>query len=365
MTPPIAIRQFRFEGSPEQIGEAYGEALRAEIAEFYTVRLNNALAQARHYGGRVVDEDEVLALARRCLAASEGYDPEGYRELAGIARGARLSLDRIFAMNGLTDLRNVLSFGDPATWRPSRAEGCSSFIVEPERSADDHLYLGQTWDLATDQMPFVIAVHRRPRGRPATWSLTTSGCLSLIGMNEHGAAIGTTNIRTTDSRVGVTYLQIIHRALRETTIAGIEAAITGAPRAGAHYYSAADASERAVAVECTATQAIATRVSGGYHVHCNHILDPANLALEAAAPTRSSLCRQARMGELIGGANQLLTVGELQRFLADHERGDDGICQHDRAGISSNGSIVMCPSTRRLWMCHGPACTGIWIELGF
>jgi isopenicillin-N N-acyltransferase like protein len=163
----------------------------------------------------------------------------------------------------------------------------------------------------------------------------------------------------------VTYLQIIHRALGERSVDAVEWAITSAPRAGAHYYSVGDASERAIAVECTATRSVVTRVSAGHHVHCNHILDDANRPLEASAPTSSSLCRQARMAELLGTAGRPLTVGDFQRFLADHERGDDAICQHDRGGISSNGSVIMCPKTRRLWTCHGPACTGVWVELGF
>jgi isopenicillin-N N-acyltransferase like protein len=358
------MRQFHFEGTPEQIGEAYGEQLRDEIAQLYAIRLHNALAAAKQLGGRVLDENALLTLSRRCLPPSEAYDAEGYRELAGIARGAGMSLDRIFAMNGLTDLRNVLAFGDPRAWGGA-VEGCSSFIVGGDRTQDGRMYVGQTWDLATDHMPFVIAVHRKPKGRPATWSMTTSGCLSLIGMNEQGAAVGTTNIRTKDSRPGVTYLQIIHRTLREAAVEGMESTITLAPRAGAHYYYAGDARERAIAVECTATQSTTTRVASGYYIQCNHVLIEANRALEAAAPARSSLCRQARMGVLIGGATQPLTVADFQGFLADHDGGDDAICMHDRGGLSSNGSIIMCPRTQRLWVCHGQACTGTWVELAW
>ncbi len=351
------MRQLRFEGTPQAIGEAFGESMRDAIAELYQLRVKNALLQAKEYGGRTVDEKTLLDLSRACLPVSEAYDPEGYAELVGIARGAKLPIEKIFAMNGLTDLRDVLAFG------AMLEEGCSSFIVGRDLTEDGRLYLGQTWDLATDNMPFVVAVHRKPKGRPATWSMTTAGCLSLIGMNEDGAAIGTTNIRTKDSKVGVTYLQIIHRALREKSILAIEPQIVDAPRAGAHYYFAADDSEEALAVECTATRAEATHVTRGHHVHCNHILDENNKAFEAATPYKSSACRQARMGELIARHQKPIALADLQRFLADHDNGQDAICRHDYLGISSNGSVIMCPKTRRLWTVHGQACTGTWVEL--
>jgi isopenicillin-N N-acyltransferase-like protein len=351
------VRRFSFEGTPKAIGESYGEALRAEIGELYRLRVKNALSQAKDLGGRDVDEGALLRLARRCLPASEAYDRDGYAEVAGIARGSGLTIEQVFALNGLTDLRDVLAFGDMALWRE---EGCSSFVVQGDLADGGHVLLGQTWDLATDNMPFVVFIERRPDDRPRTWSMTTAGCLSLIGMNEIGIAIGTTNIRTTDSRVGVTYLQIIHRALRAEALESVERAIVEAPRAGAHYYYAADAHDRAIAVECTATRAEVARIERAFHVHCNHVLDEANKTLEAQTPMKSSVCRQSRMGQLIAGAQKPIGVDALERFLADHEGGADAICRHDYAGISSNGSVIMRPATREMWMVHGQACKGTW-----
>jgi isopenicillin-N N-acyltransferase like protein len=360
----VRREKLTFEGTPKEIGEAYGESLRGEIGELYTLRLENALAQAKEYGGRDVGETALLELSKKCLPKSEAYDPEGFAELEGIARGSRLPIEKIFAMNGLTDLRDVLAYGDPELWAAGD-EGCSAFVVAGDRTEDGRMYLGQTWDLATDNMPFVVLVERKPRSRPSTLSMTTAGCLSLIGLDDEGVAIGTTNLRSKDSRAGVTYLQIIHRALREAALAGVERAVVDAPRAGAHYYYAADASEHAVGLECTATRVEARRIASGSLVHCNHVLEDANKPLEASKPVKSTVCRQARMAELIGGHERPLTVADLMRFLADHEGGEYAICRHDLEGTSSNGSMIMCPKTRRAWMCHGPACTGVWLEATF
>jgi isopenicillin-N N-acyltransferase like protein len=355
------MRVLTLTGKPQQMGEQFGEACRDQIAELYRRRVDNALAQAKEYGGRAVSEATLLAVSRGCLPISESYDADGLAELQGIARGSKLTLEQIFAMNALTDLRDVLAFGDMKTW-PVDQE-CSSFVIAKDQSATGNTLCGQTWDLATDNMPYVLVVVRKPIDRPQTWSLTTTGCLSLIGFNEAGIAIGTTNIRTTDSRLGVGYLQIIHKALATRKLDDVETAITKAPRAGAHYYYAVGEGGRAIAVECTATLAKTTHIERGYFVHCNHILDAEEKTLEASTPMASSLCRQSRMGTLIGGAKGPLGAEDMKKFLADHDGGANAICRHDYAGISSNGSIIMEPEARRAWACHGRACTAEWIQL--
>lgn len=355
------MKRYVLSGSPRELGESFGEAARDDIAELYRLRVANALAQAKEYGGRAVDERLLLDLSRACLPYAERFDPEGHAELAGIARGANLSVEQVLAMNGLTDLRDVLAFGD-LSFRPE-AEGCSSFLVQRDQTQGGRALLGQTWDLATDNMPFVVAVERRPAGRPRTWSLTTSGCLSLIGLSEAGVAVGTTNLRTTDSRTGVTYLQLIHRALSAPDVGEVERVITTARRAGAHYYYAADAGGRGVAIECTATRAQVTHVERGHHVHCNHVLDEGQRALEAVTPMASSHCRQARMGALLGAERAPLTPERVMALLADHDGGGNAICRHDFAGISSNGAMVMEPESRSAWIIHGPPCSGRWERL--
>jgi isopenicillin-N N-acyltransferase-like protein len=353
------VKRFVFSGTPRELGEQFGESCRLEIADLYRLRVENALSQAKEYGKKDVDEAVLLELSKKCLPVSERYDPEGYEELAGIARGASLQVEQVFAMNGLTDLRDVLAFGD------MDGEGCSSFVIQRELTRDRRVLLGQTWDLATDNMPFVVAVERRPKGRAKTWSMTTVGCLSLIGLNEDGVAIGTTNLRTTDSKVGVCYLQMIHRALRTKLVGEARDVIVGAPRAGAHYYYAADGQGGAAAIECTATTAQVTAIDSGYFVHCNHVLDSEQKRIEAATPMASSLCRQARMGTLIATASAKapITVEAAMKLLADHDAGNNAICRHDYNGISSNGSMIMEPETRKSWVVHGPACRGVWEQL--
>jgi isopenicillin-N N-acyltransferase-like protein len=354
----LGLRVLHFEGTPARIGEAFGESCREAIAELYALRLENALAQALQYGGRRAREADLLALAGACLAASVAFHPDGAAELTGIARGARLTPERVLAMNGLTDLRDALAWGGPL----EAAGGCTAFVVQRDRSADGRLWAGQTWDLGTDNLPYVVGVHRRPLRGPETWCITTVGCLSLMGMNAEGVAIGTTNLRTTDAGPGVPYLGLIHAALESGSAADAVRRIAAAPRAGGHAYTVADRFGEAFAVECTARRSRTIALRGGFHVHTNHCQVPEHQALEAELSFASSQARLARMQELLRDAEQI-DAPFLERALADGANGKLAICRDDFEGISTNAALVVSPEARVLRACQGLPSRASWLDL--
>ncbi|MEI6032905.1 MAG: C45 family peptidase [Verrucomicrobiae bacterium] len=167
-------------------------------------------------------------------------------------------------------------------------------IVAGDRVASGHLLLGQTWDLHTDNMPFVRLVHRKPKNASETWSLTLAGCLTLVGINAEGIVVGNTNLETTDARIGVQYLTVLHRALRSRSLAEAVEVIYQAPRSAAHHYYVAGPDGVATGVECSATRAVCSEFKSGTYVHCNHALNAKIASLEVHPPTPSSHHRQMR-----------------------------------------------------------------------
>lgn len=352
------MRTYTFRGSPRAIGRAFGETCRADIHELYARRIKNAIAQALRYGGQVVDEARVLLVARRSIEATQAHDPAGWVELEGIAEGADLALEKVLALNGLTDFRDVLS------WPRALDEGgCTSIVAARDATADGQVLCGQTWDLATDNLPHTIAVHRVPTNAPETWCLTTDGCLSLIGLNSEGVAVGTTNIRTTDARPGVNYLSVIHKALSHRDAESAARSIVEAHRAGAHYYYVCDASGRVVTVECSAREAWRDDVTSGIAVHANHCERRETKAIEGSTPTSSSKARAARMAALAEADRGRLTLGDLERFFADGENGADAIARDDIDGLNTNGAVVMSPEAGIIRVHHGVPTAGRWIDL--
>ncbi len=352
------LRLLRFEGTPARMGEAFGESCREAIAALYALRLENALDQARRYGGRPAREADLLALAEACLEASAAFHPAGAAELRGIARGAGLSPAEVLAMNGLTDLRDALAWGAP----PDTRAGCTAFVVQRDHSADGQLWAGQTWDLGTENLPYVVAVERHPEGAPETRCVTTVGCLSLMGMNGEGVAIGTTNLRTTDARMGVPYLSIIHAALEARSAEDAADCILGAPRAGGHAYTVVDREGAAYAIECTARRGRRLAVRGGFHVQTNHCQLAEHRAFEAELSFASSQARLARMRELLRDAGRV-DGSILARCLADDANGKLAICRDDFDGISTNAALLVSPEAPLLRACQGLPSSAPWRTL--
>ncbi len=344
-------------GTPREMGIAHGESVRQHIHGLYAARIANAIEQARTYGGRSLDEAGILSLSERCLPVVRGFHPDGFEELVGIAEGANLTPVQVWAMNALTDLRDLAAFADLGA---PDGLGCSSFIVMGDRTEGSRRYCGQTWDLGTDNKPFVIMVRRTPSAGPETVCLTTTGCLSLIGLNAYGVAVGTTNLRSYDARFGVGYLDVIHKALNAPTAAEARTVIEEAPRTGAHYYYAVDRSD-AWAIECTATRHATVDFREGAYVHCNHFLDERHRSLEVTGtPVASTHARQARLTELLTAAERPLTAADLRAALGDAHGGENAISRHDFGGISTNGAVLMSPEEGTLWAVHGPAEVGTW-----
>ena len=352
------MRILDLQGTHAAMGEAFGEHCRQEIEAFYRLRVANAIRQAKQYGGRDVTETMLLEVARACVEPTRLYHPAGWEELEGIARGADMEPAQILAMNGLTDMRDILSWhGELEAFG-----GCTSVIVGADASTKGGL-CGQTWDLATDNMPFVLVVRRTPDSGPRTRSLTTVGCLSLIGLNEAGIAVGTTNIRTLDPRAGVTYLSIIHKALHASTLDAATEAVVSAQRAGAHYYYVMDGASNAVAIECSAQHAEVTEAAQGIYVHTNHCLIPAHKEIEADTPAASSHARQTRLETLMSARAGDLDLDAVAQAFGDRENGENAISRVDFNGISSNGAVVMAPASGTFRACHGTPHDAEWIDI--
>lgn len=360
-------------GSAPAMGEAFGEATRQPTRELYERRLRGAIEYARVQGRRDFDADSVLALARQCLPITERYDPVGYEEFLGIARGAVLSPEQLFVTQGLTDLRDVLAFSDAADPAAPRtgasalasdpdAEGCSAFALGPERARDGRSLVGQTWDLATDNMPYVRLVRRRPDDAPETVSLTLTGCLTLIGLNGAGIATGNTNLRTRDARLGLQYLSILHRVMRCRDVDEAIACITDAPRSAAHFYYVADAAGRAVGLECGATRWQRIDMTDGLFVHCNHALTEPVRELEAPVLHDSTDFRQQRLTELLETHDEPASVEGLKAVLSDREGGDRAICRYCTGpfDISTNAAVIMSPATGEMHACRAQPDRGVW-----
>ena len=373
MTPaydgaPIPLQMLEVAGDYREMGRATGEALRPLIQGFVTGRLT--ALRANLLAARQGSSDLFKKVADEGLRSLAQWDPNGFSELEACAAAAGVSTVDLYAAASLTDFRDVILYGaEPfrgAPWTStapaSDAEGCSSLAQAGSSSGNGHLLCGQTWDLNPPDLDFVVALHRRPKSGPESWTITCAGCPAIVGLNAAGVYVGTTNIKTYGAVPAASYVSLIYRALRETTLEGAVECIASAPRSGAHTYLIADA-QHAVELE-TDTASIERRDLTATAPLCrtNHCLSATFTAKAAEAPSTSSLARKQR---LEAAAATPLDIDALKTLFANREDGVDSLNRYpeDNQGTATNAVIIYDSAARTLHVCRGPADRGAWHTL--
>ena len=310
--------------------------------------------------------ERFLQAGAECLAAYEAWDPEGHEEFLGICRGADLPAVEVFSATNLTDVRDLTMVSD-FDGHLARAEGCTMVLLPGALTKRGNVLGAQTWDLNPPDLDYVVAVHRQPDDGPETWSVTVAGATSLMGMNENGVSLGTTNIKTSDVQPGVPYLGILHKAIRAENREEALSWIEQSPRCGAHTYWVADETG-ASELECSAQQSVRHDISASLPqavVQTNHCRSDVLCAMEAAQPNASTQARFARMTAIAAAGDH--DEETLKAAFADRADGVDSINRYpeDDQGTATNACLIAEPATRSLWACRGPADRGAWTQLSF
>ncbi|ODS94275.1 MAG: hypothetical protein ABS49_12090 [Erythrobacter sp. SCN 62-14] len=356
----LALPQLTVAGSPHAMGVQYGAHFRELIGAFVQQRM---AAVETYFAERGAGDTAALLVAgAACLEASRRFDPAGYAEHLGMAQGADIDPVRLFTTANMTDIRDILLLPEEAA--PAEDEGCTVALLPPQITASGHALQGQTWDLNGPDVDYVIALHRLPDEGPETWSVTCAGCQTLMGMNQHGVAVGTTNLKTRGARVGVPYLSVLHLMLAQTSRAAASEIARTAPVAGAHSYWAGDAAG-ADEWERTPASAHARSTAAGALARTNHCLVPENIARE----TDLSPSTHARYDRVVAtlGASSTHDLASLKALFADRSDGPQSINRfaEDHSGATTNAVVVCDPAHRAFWACSGQSDRGEWAELPF
>jgi len=348
----MSIDTVKLEGSAAEMGRQHGDLLADGAAAMCETRIELCLRAAP-----AVSRQELLALAGESLPAFASFCPETYAEFSGIAEGAGLSPEELLIGNGYTD------FVDLVRRHASGPSECTFCAVGPEASADGKRYVGQTWDMSATAFPHVVAFQRVPKGAPASLTVTTAGCLSLIGVNEHGIAVGNTNLTPHDARPGVMYLATIHTVLAQTSFEAAVRVVTEAPRMSGHFFYIAGPAGELAAIETTALRhTVLEPSSAGILAHANHYVDPELVSYVGQTdPSENSLTREARMWELLDGRSTH-NLDTLWSILRDH---DAPLCRHAASDTDARtcAAAILSPTDRLIRMARGNPCEAGYVDV--
>src|SRR5262245_35023303 len=131
-----AVRAFApatlIEGKPRDRGRAYGTRFRDAIRDFLTQEIDAAFV------GKPSTKEQLLQYAAACGEVVRAECPLVADEFQGIAEGAGLTFDEIVLINLHEELYH-------RTELPKHGH-CTAVAVGPPDTANQHTYVGQTWD---------------------------------------------------------------------------------------------------------------------------------------------------------------------------------------------------------------------------
>src|SRR5262245_31219800 len=163
------------EGGPHACGIAHGRRFAREIAD-------NVATYLARFAASGLDRDHAFAEAAKWLQAIETLSPAYGEEMRGIAEGSGQSAETIALLNARYELYFTLSGQEAqhAAARPGVTEGsataellaigpdgCTTFGLLPEATADRHTWLGQNWDWLEGVHGRTFVLRARRKGQPS------------------------------------------------------------------------------------------------------------------------------------------------------------------------------------------------------
>lgn len=271
-------------GDPRSIGRRLGELAHDALREVLP-RIGRFREVTEQWAGT----GHLAALAD----AGRTHQPNAMLELEGMAEGADMPFDVVFAWNCRGDF--------PGGGDQTALAGCTDVMIQ--REVNGQAVMAHNEDDQPELDGHCCLVHVVPEDGPAFMSFYSPGLLPghTFGWNAAGLVQTINHLRTHDQRVGVPR----HLTCRAVLgCAGVDAAaslIRGTARAGGfhHNLGSAGAPARLMSLEAPASGIVMTPVNGA-HVHANHVVEPPFRTLDQTI-TDSSRERHQRAGVLAAG----------------------------------------------------------------
>ena len=357
-------------GSAHERGVAHGRRFAREIAD-------NIETYLRRFAASGLDRAESFVEAERWLGAIASANPAYAEEMRGIARGAGQREESVALLNARYELAFAL-FGKEAVREAhvrelteAPADGCTTFGLLPQVTADGHAWLGQNWDWleGVHGRTFVLRVERADK--PAFVCLTEAGIAGgKMGINECGIGLVENGLASSaDGRHP--YCKPFHVRCREVldaeTLDQAMLAPFEAPRTCSANFMLGASGGEIVDIETSPDHASRLHAQDGIVTHSNHFLSEGHgeSLLEKIAP--NTLHRVDRMRALLVAHRDAVSFEHMRSTAMDHTGAPYGICRHPDPKQPANrrtmtvGAVLIDLDARVMRVANGPPCCNEYV----
>ena len=366
MTLPI----LHLTGTPYEQGTQHGEALKARVAHNLDVYFDRFLREI------ALDRADILARCAAYMETIQRSSTDYFEAMRGVAAGSGFSLAEITALSMRYEIL-YYQFGqiaiEEAKSREPEPDGCTAFAVLPEKSANGHLLLGQSWDWIPQVQGAVL--HTTEPDGLETLAFTEAGMPGAkIGFNSAGVGLcinGMTTMADDWMRPVTPFHVRAYQIMRSRTFTEAQKVITGEPRACSTNFLIAQAPSLAADIEAAPDKFSVLSAENGVLVHTNNFVDPAATGItETPSESRHwSRHRRSRLTELIH-AMPSVTIDAIQNALKDHQETPFSVCRHEdyskppQEHYITVTAVVMDLEAKTLAITDGPPCVNAFQTVG-
>ena len=308
---------------------------------------------------------EAMGYAERFRQQVEGYDPEMYREIEGIAKGSGQPVEAIVALNARTEIifwrDNELDVHHAPT---GLQEECTAALALPGATSDGPLLHGQNWDWNPRCAGSAVVLRVVNDNGPDMLSFVEAGQLARHGMNSAGVAL-TVNGLQCDQDCGVMGVPnplIRRRLLQSRTLAAAIDAVLSTRISFSHSLMLSHPDGSAVCLEVTPSDAFWLQPENGILVHANHFKCPvARGKVRDTGLQRcpESLYRDQRLLDHLNAHRGSIDLDLIKQGLADDFGAPDAILRTPKARPGGNlsgtvATLIMDTTAQKMWIAPSP-----------
>lgn len=352
---------------PRERGRLHGARFADDIA-------SNLETYLRRFEASGLDRDTAFLEGNRWFASIRRQNEDYAEEMRGIAEGSRHGDPAIAVLNARYELAFTLFGQDAARNEALRKElltvgpdGCTTFGLLPETTADGHTWLGQNWDWLEGVHKRNLVLRVRRKDRPSFVCLTEAGIVGgKMGVNEEGIGLVENGLASSNDGVNP-YEKPFHMRCREVLDAGrydnALRPIVDTRRTCSANFMIGHADGEIIDIETSPNHLTYLHPEEGVLTHSNHFMGTGHgeSQMEKIAP--NTLYRSSRIRRLLARTAGAITLDDMKAAAQDHFGFPNAICRHPdetqppAKRTMTTGAVLIDLNTRTMHVANGPPCT--------
>lgn len=286
-----------------------------------------------------LDRDAAADEGALWLAAMQRQNADYAAEMAGIAKGSGRSEIEIAILNARYELAFTL-FGKDAKAKEEEArkellsvgpDGCSTFGLLQQVTADKHTWLGQNWDWLEGVHGRCLVLRVKRSNAPSFVCLTEAGIVGgKMGFNECGIGLVENGLASSCDGANP-YQKPFHMRCREVLDAerfdDALRPILDTKRTCSANFLVGHADGEIIDIETSPDHATYLYPEGGIVTHSNHFVGTGHGESQMEKVGPSTLFRAARLRRLLAAKADAVTFADMRGAACDDFGAPNGICR--------------------------------------